>query len=61
MTKLNNDVRELTIGELDAVSGGGASNVSRGTIIATDKGSLEFGFVSLPGGGIVPYATWNPK
>jgi hypothetical protein len=61
MSDPNGDVRELTTGELDAVSGG--EGVMQGTKIkiTMDKGTLDISYVSTNGGTPLPYAHWTPK
>lgn len=57
----NCDMRELTMNELDAVSGGEV--MAQGTVIkiSMDKGTLTVGYISTSGGPTLPYAKWQPK
>jgi bacteriocin-like protein len=57
----HSDMRELTMNELDAVSGG--EGVTTGTVIkiTMDKGTISIGYISDNGGPPLPYAKWTPK
>jgi hypothetical protein len=57
----NCDLRELTMNELDAVSGGEV--LAQGTVIkvSMDKGTLTVGYISTGRGPTLPYAKWKPK
>jgi bacteriocin-like protein len=57
----HSDMRELTMNELDAVSGGEV--VGQGTVIkiSMDKGTIVIGYISTGGGPTLPYAKWTPK
>ena len=57
----HSDMRDLTMNELDAVSGG--EGVSQGTVIkiTMDKGTISIGYISIDGGPTLPYAKWTPR
>ena len=57
----HNDMRELTMNELDTVSGG--EGVSQATVIkiTMDKGTISIGYISVNGGPTLPYAKWTPN
>jgi len=54
-------MRDLTIDELDAVSGGTVhTEVKKQTMIDMKNGILVVGTVSADGGSALPYAKWIP-
>jgi hypothetical protein len=53
-----NQVRELTMDELDAVSGGDI--IVRHTTIIMKTGTLSIGTISTDGGPELPSAVWVP-
>jgi bacteriocin-like protein len=57
---MSNDIRELTIDELDAVSGGADPVFSKSTIVKTAKGFLEVGYDVYANGAVVINNTWTP-
>lgn len=61
-THLNTEIRELTIDELDGVSGAkGRGSVSVGdTYDIAGKGLLTIGVTTLANGQTVPWAMWEP-
>jgi hypothetical protein len=61
-TNLNTDIRELSVDELDSVSGAkGRATVYEGEVFnIAGTGELEFGVKENPNGTKVPYATWTP-
>ena len=57
----NCDMRELTMNELDAVSGGEGVMTGTKIKIKMDNGTLDISYVSTNGGTPLPYAHWTPK
>lgn len=59
---MTSGVRDLTINELDAVSGGTVhTEVRKTTLIDVNgKGILAIGIVSIDGGPAMPSAEWIP-
>jgi hypothetical protein len=56
------EVRELTMDELDAVSGGTRGCEFSGIAIdVAGKGTLVVGTVTCPDGTVLPSAGWSPK
>jgi hypothetical protein len=54
-------MRDLTIDELDAVSGGRVhTEVKKQTMIDMKNGILVIGTVSIDGGSALPFAKWIP-
>jgi hypothetical protein len=58
---MNMEMRELSMDELDAVSGGMKPGDVRTTTALefAGKGTLEFGY-SVTNGVMIPHATWHP-
>ena len=60
-TDLNAGIRELSMDELDNVSGARGATVWEGEVFnIAGKGKLEIGVKELPNGTKLPYATWTP-
>jgi uncharacterized protein with HEPN domain len=58
---MTTEMRDLTIHELDAVSGGTVhTEVKKQTMIDMKNGILVIGTVSVDGGSALPYAKWIP-
>ena len=61
-TNLNFEVNRLGAEELDRVSGGkqGMTWSEGDTYNSRGKGLLTIGTTTLPGGQVVPWASWEP-